>query len=257
MVLATRNLRSARRNYQLSALISSRAVREVRKVRSRGSVAVAGVIAAHQIAQAQTSQAAVAEMLAEQEIDSIADALLDLLSFTTDAVTVDRMLADVDTDQEFDRLVASIVTDAARAAESVAVTVRPDIYHVRYVSPPCCARCAILAGRVYRWSTGFQRHPGCDCSTIATTVASPFVQDIDQLVRDGQVRGLSKADMRALSDGADLGRVVNIRSKKAGLLDAGQALTRGGRPTPAGIYRLAADDRNKALELLKRYGYIR
>lgn len=214
------------------------------------------VVAAHQIAQAQTSQLAVSQMLAEQEIDSAAEAILNLSSFTTDAVTLNQMVADVETDLEFDRLVASIVTDAARAAESVATTVRPNIYHVRFLSPPSCGRCAILAGRVYRWSDGFQRHPGCDCSMIPTTVASPLVQDVDELVASGQVRGLSKADLQALKDGADLSQVVNVQSKKAGLLDAGHALTRGGRPTPAGIYRLAGNDRAAALALLERYRYI-
>lgn len=250
-------LRSARRNYNLSALIAQRAVREARKARTGGPGAVAAVVAAHQVTNAQTSQAAVAQMLAEQEIDSIADALLNVLTYTTEAAALDRMLDTVATDAEFDRMVASIVQDAARAAESVAVAVRPDIYHVRFVTPPCCSRCAVLAGRAYRWSTGFQRHPGCDCSMIPTTVASPLRQDPGELVRAGQVRGLSKADTKALRDGADLGQVVNVRSKKAGLLEAGQAITRGGRPTPAGIYRLAGDDREAALSLLDQHGYIR
>ena len=250
-------LTSARRNYRLSALISTRAVREARKVRNRGTGAVAGVVAAHQVAQAQTSQAAVAEMLVEQEIDAAAEAILNLVGFTTDLQSLDAMLETVDTDYQFDRLVESLVTDAARAAESVAITARPHIYHVRYVNPPCCARCAILAGRVYKWSEGFKRHPGCDCSMIPTTVASPYAQSPDDLVAAGLVRGLSKADMRALADGADLGRVVNVRSRKAGMLTAGQALTRAGKPTPAGIYRLVGDDRAKALELLKQHGYIR
>lgn len=224
-------------------------------MRNGGTTAVLGVVAAHQIAQVQTSQRSVAEMLAEQEIDAAAEAILNSLTFTTEAPALDQMLQQVDTDAEFDRLVESIVTDAARAAESVATTVRPNIWHVRFVNPPCCARCAILAGRVYRWSDGFERHPGCDCSMIPTTVASPLVQDPDELVRSGQVRGLSKADMRALADGADLNRVVNVRNRKAGLLEAGHALQRGGRPTPAGIYRLASD-RSEALSLLGRYGYI-
>lgn len=249
-------LTSARRNYRLSALISRRAVREARKARPRGAGAVASVVVAHQVAQAQTSQAAVAEMLAEQEIASIADALLNLASFTSAVADIERMIDATASEFEFDRVVDSIVTDAARATESVAVAVRPNVYHVRYVNPPCCARCAILAGRVYRWSDGFQRHPGCDCSMVPTAVAAPYAQDPAELVRDGQVRGLSKADGQALADGADLQRVVNVRSKKAGLLDAGHALTRGGRPTPAGIYQLASD-RDQALALLKRYGYIR
>lgn len=252
-----RQLTSARRNYRLSALISTRAVREARKVRNRGTGAVLSVVAAHQVAQAQTSQAAVAEMLVEQEIDAAADAILNLIGFTTDAQSLDAMLATAETDFQFDRLVESLVTDAARAAESVAVTARPHVYHVRYVNPPCCSRCAILAGRIYKWTEGFKRHPGCDCSMIPTTVSSPYAQDVDQLIRDGLVTGLSKADRQALADGADLGRVVNVRSKSAGLMQAGQALTRAGRPTPAGIYRLAGDDRAKALELLKQHGYIR
>lgn len=249
-------LTSARRNYGLSALIARRAVREARKARRQGLAALSGVVVAHQIATAQTSQTAVAEMLTEQDIDSIADALLNVLTYTTPTDSLAAMLEQVDTDLEFDRMVESLVQDAARAAESVAVTVRPNIYHVRFVNPPCCSRCAVLAGRVYRWSTGFDRHPGCDCSMIPTTVASPYMQDIDQLVRDGQVAGLSKDDMRALAQGADLNQVVNVRRRKAGLLEAGHAITRGGRPTPAGIYRQAGNDRAEALRLLQRYGYI-
>lgn len=249
--------RLARRHNRLTSLVASRAVREAARVRRQGTVAVASVVATHQVTAAKLSADVVPEMLLEQNIDAAADAILELLSFTTAAPDLDRMLAQVDTDFEFDRLVQSIVTDAARAAEEVAVAVRQDVWHVRFVNPPCCSRCAILAGRVYRWSDGFQRHPGCDCSMIPTTVASPLVQDPDELVRQGLVTGLSKADRLALEDGADLGRVVNVRSKKAGLLESGHALTRGGRPTPAGIYRQAGDDRAKAVELLRRFGYIR
>lgn len=252
-----RTLASARRNFGLSVLIARRAVREARKVRTQGASAVAAVVVAHQLANARTSQTAVAEMLAEQEIDAAADALLNLLSFTTSTETLDQMLAQIKVDFEFDRLVESIVQDAARAAESVAVAVRRDVYHVRFVNPPCCSRCAILSGRIYRFSDGFLRHPGCDCSMIPTTVASPFRTLPSELVRDGQVTGLSKADMQALEDGADLNQVVNIRRREAGLIEAGQALTRGGRPTPAGIYRRAGDDRDEALRLLNLYGYIR
>lgn len=250
-------LTSARRNYNLSALIGRRAVREARKVRTRGPAAVASVVMVHQIANATTSEQAVAEMLAEQEIDTLAEAMLNSSAFTPSVRDVDAMLEKVEADWQFDRLVASLVQDAGRAAESVAVVTRPNVYHVRYVNPPCCSRCAILAGRSYRWSDGFQRHPGCDCSMIPTTIASPFRQDPAQLVEDGLVTGLSKADTRALSDGADLNQVVNARLRSAGLTPAGEALRRGSRPTPAGIYRKAGDDREQALSLLARHGYIR
>lgn len=198
----------------------------------------------------------VQQMLLEQQIEVEAEALLNLLGFQSEQAALERMLQQVETDMEFDRLVSSVVTDAARAAESVAVATRPDIFHVRFVSPPCCARCAILAGRIYRWSDGFKRHPGCDCSMIPTTVASPLRLSPSELVANGQVTGLSKADMRALDDGADLNRVVNVRLNKAGLLEAGHALTRRGKPTPAGIYRQATD-RDDAIRRLKAAGYIR
>lgn len=248
---------TARRNYAVSAYIAQRAAREALKARPRGSQAILSVVGQHQVAQAQTSALAVAQMLVEQDIEAEAEALLNLIGFTTPPDSLAGMIDAVDTDAEFERMVASIVQDAARAAESVAVTVRPHIYHVRFVNLPCCPRCAVLAGRVYRWSSGFERHPNCSCSMIPTTVASPLRQDPDELVRSGQVRGLSKYDMQALADGADLSRVVNVRSRKAGLLEAGHALTRAGKPTPASIYRQAGDDRAKALELLTAAGYIR
>src|SRR5690348_18342012 len=34
------------------------------------------------------------------------------------------------------------------------------------LNPPSCQRCAILAGRWYRWSQGFLRHPRCDCVNL-------------------------------------------------------------------------------------------
>jgi hypothetical protein len=200
------------------------------------------------------SEKAVAEMLAEQDIVSPADTLLNLLSFTTDAQVLDRMLTEAG-DTGFDRLVESIVQDAGRAAESVATAVRADIYHVRYLSPPSCARCAVLAGRVYRYSDGFQRHPNCDCVMIPTTVAAPLKQDPDELFRRGLVMGLSKADAQALRDGADFNQIVNTRRASAGLRESGRVLARAGRPTPEGIYRIASD-RAEAVDLLRRYKYV-
>src|SRR5690606_31251703 len=111
---------------------------------------------------------------------------------------------------------------------------RPRVQHVRHLNLPSCSRCAVLAGRVYRFSDGFQRHPGCDCVMIPTTVAAPdLTYDPAQLARDGRVTGLSKSDLRALGEGADFNQVVNVRAKKAGLRQSGEALTRAGRPTPA------------------------
>jgi hypothetical protein len=72
----------------------------------------------------------------------------------------------------------------------------------------------------------------------------------------GEVRGLSKADTEALQSGADMGQVVNVRRKQAGLTQGSSVLERGGRLTPAGITRVASDDKDEALVLLRRFGYV-
>lgn len=197
-------------------------------------------------------------MLADQDLDVAADALLNGSAFTS---ALDDMLAALDkveTDFAFNRLVESLVQDSGRAAESVAIAARPGVQHVRHLTLPSCSRCAVLAGRVYRYSEGFKRHPGCDCTMIPVTVASPdFTYNLDELVRQGQVTALSKADRRAVLDGADLGRVVNVRRTKAGLTESGRVLRRRDRMTPEAIYRQTGDDREAALALLKAQGYLR
>jgi hypothetical protein len=249
--------RSASSYRLLSASIAARAVREARKAKPRGPAAVAGVIAAHQIAQAVAAERAVDQMLTEQAIDAAAEALLNAPAFTTQ---VDQMLAALDqelADFQFDRLVESEVQDAGRAAQQVAVTARPDVGWVRHLTLPSCSRCAVLAGRVYRYSQGFQRHPGCDCVMLPVTVGNTdYVYDIEGLVESGQVTGMSKADRKALRDGADFNQVVNVRSRKAGLRESGRVITRAGRLTPEAIYRRAST-RDEALSLLQEQGYLR
>lgn len=245
-------LASADRHYAQTRALAERAAREARK----GDVA--RVVIRHQAAAALTTTAAVSAMLVEQGTPVEPSASLIPLAFTASPAAVTDMAARVEHDWQLDRMVMSLVADAARAAESVTITTRPRVGYVRYLSPPSCSRCAILAGRFYRWSEGFQRHPGCDCTHLPTTdPRSEFIQNPYDLADKGLVTGLSKADRLALADGADLNQLVNVRSKKAGLTEGGRVLSRAGRPTPAGIYRAAGDDRDKALSLLARHGYIR
>ncbi len=57
-------------------------------------------------------------------------------------------------------IVGTQVADTGRAATSVAMTANPRVTgYVRMLVPPSCGRCAVLAGRRYRVSAGFQRHP--------------------------------------------------------------------------------------------------
>lgn len=57
-------------------------------------------------------------------------------------------------------LTMTTVQDAGRLAVSAGIIARPHVAgYVRALTPPSCSRCAILAGRWYRYSAGFARHP--------------------------------------------------------------------------------------------------
>ena len=246
---------SARRHYLWSAGLVEHAVRESHKL--TGLAAIARLIGQHQIVAATQAERAIAAMLGEQDIDEPAGARLLVTAFTTGLDRTKAILEQATVDTEFDRIVAGLVADSGRAAESVAVAVRPHVGYVRYLNPPSCSRCAVLAGRVYRYSSGFLRHPGCDCVMVPTTVANTaFTQDPVDLVERGLVTGLSKADAKAVADGADFNLIVNTKSKSAGLSIPGRAVARGGRPTPEAIYA-DATSRDDAIERLIAAGYVR
>lgn len=176
-----------------------------------------------------------------------------------------------------ERLVVTQVQDAGRVATGVAVAARPAVTgYVRMLNTPSCSRCAVLAGKHYKWNTGFARHPRCDCRHI------PAAQDrVGDSVTDPDVyfRSLSESDQRriftaagaqAIRDGADISQVVNARSGMStagGLLTTTQGTTRRGlaggrlrgqqpRLMPEAIYQLAGDDRVLAVNLLRQHGFV-
>lgn len=119
-----------------------------------------------------------------------------------------------------DLLVRTQVADAGRAADSVAMVARPGIMgHERVVPLPACSRCIVLAGRLYRWSEGFQRHPRCDCTMEPVTEDEWHTERVDntpanlfaQMSPAEQERVFTTAGAQAIRDGADLGQVVNAR----------------------------------------------
>ena len=154
-------------------------------------------------------------------------------------------------------LVHTQVSDAGKQAAGVAMFARPRVGYVRAVNPPCCKRCAVLAGKFFRVNQGFPRHPRCDCVHIPTTVAQPG--GFGQSVEPSQIKDLTAAERKALEDGADLGRVVNANRKGKRSAD-GMTTTelkpnRGQRLTPEGIYRVSAT-REETLRRLRDNGYI-
>jgi hypothetical protein len=170
---------------------------------------------------------------------------------------------------QLDMIVRTQVADAGRMATGVEIAATPTLGYVRMVNPPACSRCVILAGRFYRWNSGFQRHPNCDCIHIPAAEASAddLTTDprayFDSLPEAEQDRIFTQAGAHAIRDGADIGRVVNARR---GLYTAGgRRLTREGtrrrgarrvRLMPEQIYRDANGDRDEAIRLLRLHGYL-
>lgn len=176
-----------------------------------------------------------------------------------------------------ERIIATQIADAGRAAVSVGIASRHRVGWVRMLSTPSCKRCAVLAGRFYRWNEGFDRHPRCDCRHIPATenVAGDFTTDPRKAIEAGQVTGLSKADTKAIVEaGADPAQVINATRKGAAVTTAGglkattSGTTRRGlagkrlrasgekvRLRPEAIYQQAAT-RDEAINLLRRHGYL-
>ncbi|EFL01594.1 conserved hypothetical protein [Streptomyces sp. SPB78] len=115
------------------------------------------------------------------------------------------------------RMISTQIADASRSATQVAMTShRRCIAYVRVVKLPACGRCIILAGKQYSYSTGFQRHPKCDCGMDPIDIERwgdvPSPEDlVKQMSPEEQRRRLGAAAVDALDKGADLAQVVNAR----------------------------------------------
>ncbi|QSE94188.1 hypothetical protein JWS13_39115 [Rhodococcus pseudokoreensis] len=109
------------------------------------------------------------------------------------------------------------IADASRVATSLSIAARPGVGYVRMLNPPSCSRCAVLAGRFYRWNQGFRRHPGCDCRHIPSREDSARDLRTDpgayfaSLPEDLQNKIFTMAGAEAIRDGADINHVVNAR----------------------------------------------
>lgn len=186
-------------------------------------------------------------------------------------------------------LVATTIADTARTATSVAMTAEPRCRaYVRVVKLPACSRCILLAGREYSYSTGFKRHPKCDCGMEPLSdsewkdSASP--EDLFKAMSPEERRkrfGIAGAE--AIEKGADIGQVVNARrgmtTTSTGKKVTTQGTTRrgiGGKALDSGFQKAKGErlarsrearlmpeqilkqtsDRELQINLLRKHGYI-
>lgn len=118
-----------------------------------------------------------------------------------------------------EQVVTGLLADAGRAAEKVATTQRPWVRgYVRMVSAGACSRCIVLAGKFYRYNTGFSRHqPTCRCTHIPASedIAGDMMTNpnayFDGLPRAEQDRIFTPSGAEAIRMGADISQVVNAR----------------------------------------------
>lgn len=127
----------------------------------------------------------------------------------------------------------TLVADANRAAEEVAMAVRPWVDgYVRMLNPPSCSRCALLSGKFYLFNAGFPRHPRCDCYHVPAPKKGPTLDRLlsvnspdryfEALTEAEQDRIFTKAGAQAIRNGADIGLVVRARR---GMTTTGESRT--------------------------------
>ncbi|MEU7044941.1 hypothetical protein AB0A77_28335 [Streptomyces varsoviensis] len=188
---------------------------------------------------------------------------------------------------------ASEVADAGRGADMAAMAATPRVKgYVRVVGAGACSRCAILAGRWYRYNASFKRHKRCQCTGVPAGEArasrgggwrtDPQAYFRSLSPRD-QDRLFGRAGAEAIRAGADIASVVNARrglhtvdfGRHGTVLATREGTTRRGyygrlrrrleeiegrklgrlRLTPEAILRLA-HSREELIRLLARNGYL-
>ncbi|MGW8430928.1 hypothetical protein ACWGJ9_07365 [Curtobacterium citreum] len=156
----------------------------------------------------------------------------------------------------------TVMADTGRGVVATDIAQRPAITgYVRMLNPPSCDRCVILAGKWFRWNQGFQRHPRCDCRHIPASedTAGDYRTDPYEYFRslstEEQYRIFGKSNARAITEGADIYRVVNINTRGLATAKSARKFGTPHRMTPDDIFKVAGT-RTNAIKLLEREGYI-
>lgn len=139
------------------------------------------------------------------------------------------------------------VQQAGRNADHVAMTSSAAQGYVRLVNPPCCSRCAILAGRFYRWSSGFDRHP--HCFPAGTVVSGPAAEAATRRWYQGELVVLATASGQNLSLTGNHPVLTSRGWVPAHLLREGDEVVRSTRPE--GATALVVPDHDEVPSLIE------
>lgn len=194
------------------------------------------VVAALQVVGAREASSYVGAVLAEQAMTAPAVAAVRPLAFArgssglplthvlaTVPAAVKSAVGDGARDEALGRgltllegITETQVADASRLATQAASVARPAVKTwVRVLNPPSCGRCAVLAGRQYTWNATFDRHFGCDCRALPSTVAANEGRLFDphayfeSLSKSEQDEHFGKGVAERIRAGEDLVKAVN------------------------------------------------
>lgn len=292
-------LASATEYYDRQQRITLAAIIRAEKAKGKSPAEIAKIVAAFQVLAVREASRALDNMLDEQGIDVAALAIpapVALVGSTSAGFPLEAPFQAPTSGAAFDMIVASQLQDVARNMIGIGVAVRPHMGYVRQINAGACSRCAILAGRFYKWSDGFLRHPRCGCKNIPTlqgqsegltTTPDEYFHSLPTAEQD---RIFTKSGAQAIRDGADMGQVVNVYRRSAGMQYAQvspikakvvngktvkyttEGTTKRGvaakaqkrlrvngpqqmRLMPESIYQVATDQAD-AVRLLKLYGYV-
>lgn len=277
-------LTSALEHYERQQRLTAAGLLAARRYRWRDARSIAQVIATFQVATARDSLDSVDRMLEEQQIEAPPVARVVPQAFAgtaSDGRPLVTMLEQAVSESAVGLMVVTQLQDAGRAAAATSIATRPKVGWVRMISPGACSRCAVLAGKFFRFNKGFLRHPRCACRHIPSTEAlygdpltDPSVY-FDSLAKSEQDRIFTEAGAEAIRLGADMGQVVNL-GRSSGMRVAGSMTDRSWayqqqvglglkapvrttarmpRATPEEILRRSAT-REEAIEALTNNGYI-
>lgn len=148
--------------------------------------------------------------------------------------------------------VLTLMADTRREVYGADIIQRPTVTgFVRMLNPPSCKDCIVLAGKWFRWNTGFDRHPRCDCMHIPASEdaagdmrTDPYAM-FNEMTPEEQEKTFGRSEARALREGADIYQVVNQSSRK--LATANSRIDQ--------IYRTAGT-RTNAVKMLREQGFI-
>lgn len=157
--------------------------------------------------------------------------------------------------------VLTVMADTRRQVYHADIIQRRGVGYARMLNPPSCSRCVVLAGKWFGWNKGFLRHPRCDCIHIPAPerLAENYTTEPDEyfnsLTPAQQDRTFGATNARAIRDGADIARVVNVEQRGLGTAKGKRRFGTPSRMTVDDIYRTAGTRQN-AIRMLAQEGYV-